>query len=155
VSLQPPKILISACLLGEPVRYDGKSNPIQHPILDVWQRADRLMTCCPEMLGGLGVPRLPAERRGNVVMNVHGDDVSQAFEQGANLAWKLCHQHHILMAILKEGSPSCGVTTINDGSFQRQKISGMGLTSQYLIAHGVRVFSENQLDAALSFDLNR
>ncbi|MDQ6953730.1 MAG: DUF523 domain-containing protein [Mariprofundaceae bacterium] len=146
------KILISACLLGDPVRYDGHSKPVHHPVLETWQQQGRLLACCPEMLGGLGVPRLPAEIQGDGVVNIQGKDVTQAFKQGAGLVWALCQEYAISMAIFKEGSPSCGVTQVNDGTFQGRKIQGQGVTSQCLILHGIRVFHEHQWEEAYRFD---
>ncbi|MDX8397436.1 MAG: DUF523 domain-containing protein [Mariprofundaceae bacterium] len=145
------KILVSACLLGEKVRYDGQEKQLNSAILLQWQLEKRLLVLCPEVTGGLPVPRLPAEIQGQKVMNIAAEDVTSAFELGANKTLELCHQHSIQMAILKEGSPSCGTSQINDGSFKKQKISGQGVTVRLLRKHAVRVFSENQLDEALLY----
>jgi uncharacterized protein YbbK (DUF523 family) len=53
------------------------------------------------------------------------DEVSATFKKGAQLALVLCHQHNIKVSILTEGSPSCGSSSIYDGSFTRQKILGL------------------------------
>jgi len=142
------KILISACLLGEKVRFDGKSKKINAQILEIWQAENRLIPLCPEVAGGLSVPRAPVEIQGESVINILGEDVSQAFGKGAQKALELCQQHDIHIAILKEGSPSCGVTQINDGTFSHTKITGQGVTTRLLQKHGVKVFSEHQLEEA-------
>ncbi|MDQ6956950.1 MAG: DUF523 domain-containing protein, partial [Mariprofundaceae bacterium] len=145
------KILISACLLGEKVRFDGKSKKINAEILEVWNAENRLIALCPEVAGGLSVPRSPAEIQGELVINILGEDVSRAFTQGAQKALELCQQHDIQIAILKEGSPSCGVSQINDGTFSHAKIAGQGVTVQLLQKHGVKVFSEHQLNEAQAY----
>jgi len=142
------KILISGCLLGQKVRYDGKGKAIQSDLLKQWQQEQRLISVCPEVIGGLPVPRAPAERQGQKVMTNDGDDVTQAFVSGAEQALALCKQHHIRFALLKESSPSCGSNTIYDGTFSDRKINGQGICSQLLQQHGIQVFSEltiNQL----------
>jgi len=145
------KILISACLLGEKVRFDGKSKKINAEILKVWQAENRLVLLCPEVAGGLSVPRAPAEIQGGSVMDILGEDVGQAFSQGAQKALALCQQHDIHVAVLKEGSPSCGVTQINDGTFSHTKIAGQGMTTGLLQKHGVKVFSEHQLEETQAY----
>jgi len=143
------KILVSACLLGEKVRYDGGDCAQNSNILARWQAEGRLVALCPEVAGGLPVPRPPAEIQADGrIINIENEDVTTAFEQGANRALELCRQHHIRIAILKEGSPSCGSSLINDGSFSHNKISGQGVTTRLLEANGIRVFSEHEVDQA-------
>ena len=146
------KILISRCLQGELVRYDGKSNPIEHEILDTWQQQGRLVGICPEVAGGLSTPRPPAEiQPDGKVLTINGEDVSAAFTQGAQQALKLCQKHHIKMAILKQSSPSCGSLRIYDGNFSGTKIAGEGTTTALLRAHGIAVFCEQTLPQAIDF----
>ena len=139
------KVLISSCLLGEKVRYDGQTKKIDSRLLTTWQAQGRLVALCPEIEGGLSVPRAAAEIQGDRVVNTAGNDVTQAFELGAYKALDLCKKHHIRIAILKEGSPSCGSSKINDGTFRSIKIAGQGVTAQLLIKHGINVFNEHQL----------
>jgi len=141
------KILISSCLLGEVVRYDGKSKVLNSPLLQQWMSEERLVALCPEVMGGLTVPRAAAERVGEWVKTAAGDDVSAAFDRGAEAALALCQQHKIGIAVLKEGSPSCGSSTVYDGTFTGQKMTGQGVTTARLREHGVAVFSEWELDA--------
>ncbi len=144
------KVLVSACLLGERVRYDGREKGVQHPVLERWLAEGRVVRVCPEVAGGLPVPRPPSEQLadGRVVTEA-GVDVSDAFSRGAAEALRLVREHGIEIAVLKEGSPSCGSGFVYDGTFSRTRIDGgEGLTAQVLRAHGVRVFSELQWDAA-------
>jgi len=143
------KILISSCLLGEKVRYDGKQILPLPSLISLWQVQGRLISICPEVCGGLKVPREPAEQQANgEIMTISGANVSAAFKHGAEQALQLCLQHNIHFALLKESSPSCGSQTIYNGSFKGEKISGQGVTTQLLRAHNIHVFSEltiNQL----------
>lgn len=146
------KLLVSACLLGEPVRYDGQSKPLSQ--LDWLMRLrekQQLFVVCPEMAGGLGVPRAQAEQHGEKVITIDGADVSKAFELGAKTALSMCQQHNIGYALLKARSPSCGNQQIYDGSFSGTLVSGMGVTAKLLSEHGIEVFSELQLEQLRSF----
>jgi uncharacterized protein YbbK (DUF523 family) len=142
------KVLVSACLLGDPVRYDGASKTVQHPVLTSWLAEGRIVRACPELAGGLAVPRPPAERRGAGIVTNRGEDVTAEFSRGAQLALELCRAHGITIAVLKEHSPSCGSQFINDGTFTKTRIPGAGLTTELLRANGVEVFNETQWDAA-------
>jgi len=141
------KILISRCFLGENVRYNSETIPFNHPLLTLWQQQNRIIAICPEVSGGLAVPREPAEQQSNSdkVITISGIDVSTQFNFGAEQALTLCQQHNIRFAVLKESSPSCGSTLIYDGSFSNKKIAGQGVTSKVLTQAGIKVFSENNL----------
>ncbi len=149
---------MSACLLGENVRYDGSNSRVVSGILQQWQQQGRILSTCPEMAGGLPVPRTPAEiDHGNaeavlqgksVILRKDGIDVTGAYLNGAELTLALCMKHKIRIAILKEGSPSCGVVCVNDGSFSGRKINGQGLTACLLTRHGISVFNERQIGSA-------
>ena len=141
------KILISRCFLGENVRYNSEIIPFKHKLLTLWQQQDRFIAICPEVFGGLSVPREPAElQSNNKVVTILGEDVSKQFQLGANQALTLCLQHNIRFALLKESSPSCGSTFIYDGSFSNKKIAGQGVTSKMLTQEGITVFSENNFE---------
>lgn len=145
------KILVSACLMGEKVRYDGNDNLLQHPLMQRWQQEQRLLMICPEVAGGLSVPRAPAEQIGTRIITCDGADVTVAFQCGAWRAQQLAQQQGVVMAILKARSPSCGVGQIYDGSFSRRLIAGDGVTAAALRQLGITVFSELQLDAAAAW----
>ncbi len=142
------KILVSACLLGENVRYDGKNQKLSHQYISLWKKQDRLLSICPEVVGGLPIPRSPAEINAsqNTIINSEGNDVTEPFMRGAQQALALCKKHDIRFALLKESSPSCGSTTIYDGSFSGRKIAGEGITAALLKNNGVMVFSENNIE---------
>tara|TARA_R110001583_G_scaffold7720_10_gene37996 strand:+ start:21401 stop:21886 length:486 start_codon:yes stop_codon:yes gene_type:complete len=143
------KILVSACLLGERVRYDAKINKIQHQLLEKWLHEDIILPACPEVLGGLPIPRPAAEIKinGNIE-TAQGDDVSKAFSDGAQKTLAMALKHNIKVAILTERSPSCGSTEIYDGSFSRKVIDGQGMTTKLLRDNGVFVFNQFQLQEA-------
>ena len=149
------KILISACLLGKTVRYDGKTLPVSNNLLERWMAEGRVISVCPEVDAGMSIPRAPAEITAGTGYEVlagtakviikNGDEVSAAFKKGAQLALALCQQHNIKVAVLTEGSPSCGSSSIYNGSFTRQKIAGVGVTVALLQQHGIDVFNQYQL----------
>lgn len=149
------KILISACLLGQPVRYDGQSKPITHDLITQWRTQGLLVPICPEGLGGLATPRDPAEIVGGTARDVfegrakvitdRGEDVTDAFIQGAKRTLKIARDHDVQIAILKQFSPSCGSQMVYDGTFSRHRIDGLGLTTYWLTQHGIEVFDEHQL----------
>jgi uncharacterized protein YbbK (DUF523 family) len=143
------KILISRCFLGDNVRYNSEVKTLVHPLISLWQQEKRFISICPEVSGGLVVPREPAEiqQSSNEVITKVGINVSTQFNLGAQQALKLCLQHNIRFALLKESSPSCGSTLIYDGSFTKNKILGQGITSQLLTQNNINVFSENNLEA--------
>lgn len=142
------KILVSACLLGSPVRYDGGDKRCEHPLLARWIAEGRVVPVCPEMLGGLGTPRPPAElvRGTRRVVTNDGTDVTREFEEGARLTAAIAEEHGARIAILKGNSPSCGSSTINDGTFTKTRVAGEGVTTALLRARGIAVFSEDELE---------
>lgn len=151
------KVLVSRCLLGHRVRYDGgASGPYGQ--LARWQDEGRIIALCPEVAGGLPTPRAPAEIPGGQGLDVlngkapvitsEGEDVTAAFMDGAQQALALVNRHGIRIAILKANSPSCGNVQTYDGSFSGVKVEGQGVTAALLAGAGVQVFSELQLDDA-------
>jgi len=142
------KILVSACILGQPVRYDGGHALVGDRLLARWREEGRIVSFCPECAAGLPVPRPPAEISQGRVVDAKGVDWNDAFEKGARMALELCLDQGITVAVLKENSPSCGSERIYDGSFSGRTVEGMGRTAELLKRHGIRVFSEKQLQAA-------
>ncbi|HEH9404617.1 TPA: DUF523 domain-containing protein [Aeromonas bestiarum] len=155
MSKTPPRVLVSACLLGQPVRYDGRSKGIVSDWLMALGVEGRTLAFCPEVAGGLPTPRPPAERQGERVLTASGLDVTTEFDRGAELALALCQAQGIRFALLKEGSPSCGSGRIYNGRFEGVSVTGEGKTTALLRRHGINVFSEDQLAelaSALSLD---
>ncbi len=155
------KILVSACLLGEKVRYHGGHEKLSHPLLDLWQQEGRLVSICPEVAGGFPVPREPSEILGSgggaealnqnaKVIKKSGEDVTSLFIKGAELALQLAKKHDIQIALLKEDSPSCGSKQIYSGNFDSQKIPGQGVTAALLKQNDIRVFSEDEIEGVLA-----
>jgi uncharacterized protein YbbK (DUF523 family) len=148
------KLLVSACLLGQPVRYDGQSKGILSDWLTTLGVEGRTLAFCPEVAGGLPTPRPPAERQGERVITVTGLDVTREFDHGAELALALCLREGIRFALLKEGSPSCGSGRIYNGRFEGVSMAGEGKTTALLRRHDIQVFSEDQLpELALALSL--
>lgn len=135
------KLLISACLAGEHTRYDGKSN-LYETLLEALSPYFDLVLFCPEVVGGLKTPRKRSEIKYGGVYMEDGSNVTAEFEKGANEALRLCQFFGIKIAILKENSPSCGVSKIYDGSFSNKKKDGMGVTASLLSRNGITVYSE-------------
>ena len=152
------KVLVSACLLGERVRYDGARFPNPNPILRQWVEQGLAVSICPEVAGGLPVPRPSAEIQGGDgscvlagtarLLNNEGADVTGAYLQGARKAFRLAEEYNIRCAILKARSPSCGNQKIYDGSFSGGLMSGQGVTAALLSSQGIRVFNEDEIDLA-------
>ncbi|SIR25529.1 Uncharacterized conserved protein YbbK, DUF523 family [Shewanella morhuae] len=145
------KVLVSSCLLGQAVRYDGGHNLMESDVVRTWLEQGRIVAICPECAGGLQTPRPPAERVGQRILTEQGEDVTHAFSLGANIALKLAQQEGIKVAVLKARSPSCGNQQIYDGRFTKQLIAGQGLTAEKLCAAGITVFNEFELVAAAAY----
>jgi uncharacterized protein YbbK (DUF523 family) len=153
--LTGPNILISDCLLGRPVRYDGRALTLEDPFVRQWQDSGLLLPCCPEVAGGLPVPRSPAEIQGGraedvlagqaKVVNQEGQDLTQAFVLGARRALELARSKGARLALLAEYSPSCGSSMVYDGHFSGRRQSGQGVTTALLRANGISVFSQQQV----------
>lgn len=142
-------ILVSHCFLGEPCRYDGASR-LDRQIIELHRAGHNLIPVCPEVLGGLDVPRLPAEiQPDGRVMTRDGRDVTAAYRAGAERVLEIAKENGCTVAILKARSPSCGCGEIYDGSFTHTVISGWGITARLLEAAGLEVMDEEHLQARL------
>lgn len=147
------KILISACLVGENVKYNGGNNALHVKSLEQWQEEGVLVPLCPEVLGGLSVPRPACEmiKGTRCVITQNGEDVSEAFFKGAKEALRIAKEEGVVMAILKARSPSCGKDLIYDGTFSSTTVNDSGITCKRLQEEGIPVFSEEELDKAQLF----
>lgn len=137
------QILISACLLGLPVRYDGNSK-IYNGVANLREKYI-LIPYCPEIYGGLPTPRDPAEIVNGRVISIKGKDVTREYTMGAKLALDLCNELNIDTAILKSKSPSCGKGKIYDGTFNGTLVEGHGITAKLLMESGINVYSEDDI----------
>jgi uncharacterized protein YbbK (DUF523 family) len=158
------KILISACLLGRPVRYNGSDKASgAADILNLWQQQGRLVPVCPEVAVGFPTPRPPAEIKSKneldadqidgqdvidgkaIVVEETGSDVSELYIKAAHDTVALAKKHGCRHAVLTDGSPSCGSSFIYDGTFSGERISGVGTTTAALRKDGVTVWAETQI----------
>ena len=133
-------ILVSACLLGVPCRYDGMG--IADARVLTLAKKRHLIPVCPEQLGGLPTPRPPAERHDTRVLTRDERDFAAAFTRGAEETLRLAQLFSCRIAILKANSPSCGSGQIYDGCFCGRLIPGDGLTAALLKQEGLTVLSE-------------
>ena len=152
--------LISACLCGVNCKYNGLNN--YNEICDKLFTSGNAILVCPEQLGGLPTPRIPSEIIGEslnilnnnrVVIDKNGNDVTSQFIKGAQETLQIAKKLNIKKAILKDGSPSCGVNYIYDGKFNGTKIKGMGLTAQLLKESSIEVISELELGGNINGDI--
>ena len=140
-------LLISACLLGIPCRYDGRS--VKAVDVSALREKYNLIPVCPEIYGGLPTPRTPSERQGDKTVMKDGRDVTENYLRGARAAYDLCVELDCKKALLKEKSPSCGKGKIYNGSFTGTLTEGNGVTAEYLLARGIEVFGESEIDDLL------
>ncbi|TBW56281.1 DUF523 domain-containing protein [Marinobacter halodurans] len=162
-TFRPPlrRILVSACLMGENVRYDGGNLFTDHSLIRQWRREGRLVSVCPEMAGGLPVPRPAAETHGGDgravlagqarVIARDGDDVTSAFVAGADTALETARDRRCVMAIMAARSPSCGNREIYDGRFSGRLVAGQGTAAARLAAAGIPVFNQHELEEAAAY----
>ena len=137
-------LLISACLLGIPCRYDGRS--VKAVDVSALREKYNLIPVCPGIYGGLPTPRTPSERQGDKTVMKDGRDVTENYLLGAKAAYDLCLELGCKKALLKEKSPSCGKGKIYDGSFTGTLTEGNGVTAEYLMARGIEVYGESEID---------
>lgn len=145
-------MVISACLCGCNCKYSGGNNENEQCVKLF--KEGKAVLICPEQLGGMTTPRLPAEisKRDKkiFVINKAGENVTEFFEKGAEESLKIAKLVNAKIAILKEGSPSCGSNYIYDGEFSKNKIKGEGLTAKLFRKNGIKVFSEDNIQDILS-----
>lgn len=151
-----PMILLSSCLAGFAVRYDGRAATNN---LAIWlAERGQAVTVCPEVASGLPTPRQPAEIVGGTgsdvlagrakVIGRSGTDLTAAFIAGARLMLAIAQQNDVKVAFLKDKSPSCGASRIYDGSFSGSKISGSGVSAELLSRNGIQVYPDSALTAS-------
>lgn len=136
-------ILVSSCLLGERCRYDGKSKGVNEVI--ALSKKYNLIPICPEVMGGLSVPRDPCEIIGDRLVSKEGRDCTAEYNKGAQIALEIALKHNCKYAVLKLKSPSCSVNGVYDGTFSKTLVEGMGVTAKLLSQNGIKVLGENQI----------
>ena len=133
-------IIVSACLAGINCNYKGENKENEKIVKLVSE--GKAIPICPEQLGGLTTPRMPAEIIENRVITKDNIDVTNSFEMGAYEVLNICKKYNCTKAILKAKSPSCGCGIIYDGSFNGELINGDGITTKLLKKHGIEVCTE-------------
>ena len=146
-------ILISACLLGHRVRYDGGTNA--HALLMKYHERGQFLAVCPECFAMLPIPRPPMELQrtsGEKVLagkghalDKNGQDTTEYLITGAEKVLKIAEAYHVRVAILKERSPSCGTHFVHTGKFDGKTMKGMGVCAALLEAHGIKVYSDEEM----------
>ena len=136
------KVLVSACIMGENCKYNGKNN--YNPRVAALLANREIIMICPEMLAGLGVPRNCAEIVNGRVVDQNGNDVDADFRNGVARALEKIKNEQIDFAILQSRSPTCGVHQIYDGGFSGNLICGQGLFAKALIHQGIQVFDSDE-----------
>ena len=137
------KIAVSSCLLGDNCKYNGGNNYSEKVIKFVEEH--EVISVCPEVLGGLPIPRESAEIVNGVVSLKDGSSVDKKFRDGAEKAIRIVKENNADLAILQSRSPSCGVNTIYDGSFSGKLIPGQGVFSELLKKNGIKVIDVEDL----------
>ena len=137
------KIMVSACLLGENCKYSGGNNRCEKVLEFI--RGHEVFPVCPEVMGGLSVPRPPAELVNGEVINCEGKSVDKEFRSGAQAALEIAQREKIDMAILQPRSPSCGVKEIYDGTFSGRRIPGSGVFAGLMKENGFAVMDADEL----------
>jgi len=137
------KVLVSACLTGENCKYNGGNNYSRQ--VEEFLKDREYIAVCPEMLGGLTIPRCPAELVNGRAVDRNGNDVDEAFRKGAGKALETIQNEKIDLAILQPRSPSCGVRQIYDGTFTGRLIDGRGLFAELLVRQGIRVIDADEI----------
>jgi|GEM_PF-68413 len=143
MTMTKPKLLVSACLLGENCKYSGGNN--RNEQVRALERYFQLIPVCPECFGGLPIPREPSEIRDGCVVSKSGVDVTAAFADGAEKTLYIAEEENCGLALLKERSPSCGSRFVYDGTFTGTVVPGQGVTAALLAGRGVELFSEETI----------
>ncbi|MEC7276238.1 MAG: DUF523 domain-containing protein [Bdellovibrionota bacterium] len=128
--------IVSACLAGVPCRYDGQAKP-RLDLIELVQKGEAI-ALCPEELGDLGTPRPPCENVSGKILTQEGEDKSEAFHRGAQIALAKTLKVGATEAILKSCSPMCGVGKVYDGTFSGTLTTGDGVFTQLLKQHGIK-----------------
>ena len=131
------KILVSACLLGENCKYNGGNNYCAAAAEYVKDKD--VVTICPEVMAGMGIPRTPIEIVDGVLMDRNGNNVDAALRDAVAQAMEHICNIEIECAILQSRSPTCGVNEVYDGSFSGKLIPGSGVFAQALRDAGYQV----------------
>lgn len=142
-------LAVSQCLLGVNCKYNGGNNKNETLLTFLKQRD--YVAICPEVMGGLPIPRVPCEIVGERVLSKDGKDFTKEYKKGAKRSLSLCKKHGVTTAILQTRSPSCGCGLIYDGTFSNTKINGDGITTKLLKENGIQVINIEEFTGEESY----
>ncbi|MGC4868155.1 DUF523 domain-containing protein [Micromonospora sp. DT53] len=152
------RVLVSGCVGGAAIRFNETGVPVDSPIWRRWTTEGRLVPICPELAVGFPVPRPPAEIVDGTAADVldgrarvreaSGRDVTELFRAAAHRALQRAIDAHVALAVLVDGSPTCGSGYIHDGTFSGITVPGQGVATEALRRHGIPVFQHDELEAA-------
>jgi len=151
--MKKEKLLVSSCLLGELVKYNGGHNLLDESLLILLEKKYELFSFCPETEAGMETPRIPCEIVSThpiQVVNKNCEDKTQLFLAGANKALDLCKKENIKKALLKANSPSCSSETIYDGTFRGITVFGFGISANLLTKCGITIFDETRINELIN-----
>ena len=137
------KILVSACLLGDNVKYNGGNNKSSSVLNFI--KGHEVMSFCPEILAGFSVPRKAIEMKGEDLISVDGENLNEYMTLSLSRIDKIIKDFKPDLAILKSRSPSCGKDKIYDGSFTHTLTDKDGYASKYLKDNNIKVISEEDI----------
>lgn len=138
------RIFVSACLLGENCKYNGGNNYSEKTVAFI--KGHEVVALCPEVAGGLPVPRASAEIVDGIVKTKSGQSVDEEFRTGAERVLAEVLKQKVELAVLQSRSPSCGVNEIYDGSFSGRKIKGQGIFAKMLTEQGLKVIDVEDIE---------
>lgn len=140
---------VSSCLAGCKCTFRGSDNLIE--IIKDMVDHNKAIMICPEVLGGMTIPRAPCEIKNGRVIDINGQDRTAEYQLGAMKSMEILKQHNVDVVLLKAKSPSCGKNYIYDGTFSHTVVNGDGITCQLLQEHGIIVFNEDEIDKFLKY----
>lgn len=149
--LLKPYLLVSSCLLGNNVRYDGKNCKIDN--IDLLENNFTIIPICPEF-DVLGCPRNPIEIKNNEVIDKDNNNYTTLIKKKIASIINLCKENDVKYALLKEKSPTCGSHFIYDGTFSRKLIQGSGLLVSELKKLHIQIFNEDEVLKLLNTKTN-
>ncbi|WP_027184245.1 DUF523 domain-containing protein [Desulfovibrio inopinatus] len=142
--------VVSACLIGEACRYNGEAS--LHPLVKELVDKGQVLAVCPEVLGGLSIPRPACEISGDRVITHDGLDLTDAYKEGAKKALDMALDAGCSRAVVKSRSPSCGKGVVYDGSFSGRLIPGNGVFAEMLVEFGIETITEDDLEVIWGWD---
>lgn len=140
---------VSSCLAGCKCTFRGNDHLIE-VVKELVDNNEAIMIC-PEVLGGMSIPRLPCEIKDGRVIDIDGKDKTKEYKQGAKKSLEILKKYNVDVVLIKALSPSCGKGRIYDGTFSHTVIEGNGITCQLLQDNGIMVFNEDKINEFLKY----